>query len=144
MLRCDIDLSTFVAQDEYFCEKCSYSLSEEQCKVFDSVPQLEETLPHDVKSTLVYTVGYTTSKDESNANDTFNHVEQVGWFILGLDRGGLNIRGDSICEWACFCYITFYSVVKDACRNPVCDIFLEIAERFMFDVEKSMEASYQM
>ena len=73
MLRCDIDLSTFVAQDGHFREKCSYSLSEEQGKVFDSLPQLEETLLYDV-STLIYIVGYVTRKDESNANDTFNHV----------------------------------------------------------------------
>ena len=60
MLRCDIDLSTFDAQNGLFCEKCSYSLSEEQCKVSDSLPQLEQTLPHNMKSTLVYTVGYIT------------------------------------------------------------------------------------
>ena len=64
MLRCDIDLFTFVAQDGHFCEKCSYSLSEEQCKVFDSLPQLEETLPYDVKSTLVYIAGYITREDD--------------------------------------------------------------------------------
>ena len=69
MLRCDIDLSTFVAQDGHFCKKCSYSLSEEQCKVFDRLPQIKETLPSDVRSTLVYTAGYVTRKDESNAND---------------------------------------------------------------------------
>ena len=75
MLRCDIDLSTFVAQDRHFCEKCSYSFSEKQCKVFDSLPQLGETLPYDVKSTLIYIAGYVTRKDGSNANDTFNYVE---------------------------------------------------------------------
>ena len=58
----------FDAQDEHFCEKCYYSLSE----VFDSLPQLEETVPYDVKSTLVYIAGYVTRKDESNANDTFS------------------------------------------------------------------------
>ena len=136
MLRCDIDLFTFVAQDGHFCEKCSYSLSEEQCKVFDSLPQLEETLPYDVKSTLVYIAGYVTRKDESNANGTFNYVEQFGRSTVGLDRGGLNIPSDSICEWVCFCYIIIYWVVKDVCRNSLCDIFLDIAERFMFEVEK--------
>ena len=45
MLRCDIDLSTFVTQDEHFCEKCSYSLLEEHSKVFNSLPLLEEHFP---------------------------------------------------------------------------------------------------
>ena len=144
MLRCDIDLSIFDAQDGHFCEKCYYSLSEEQCKVFDSLPQLEETVPHDVKSTLVYIAGYVTRKDESNANDTFNYVEQFGRYTLGLNRGDLNILSDNICEWVCFCYIIFYSIVKDVCCNSLCGIFLDIAERFMLEVEKSIEASYQM
>ena len=124
MLRCDIDLFTFVAQDGHFCEKRSYSLSEEECKVFDSLPQLEETLPYDVKSTLVYIAGYVTRKDESNTNDTFNYAEQFGRFTFGLDRGGLNIPDDSICEWVGFCYIIFYSVVKDICRSSLSNIIL--------------------
>ena len=136
MLRCDTDLSTFVAQDRHFCEKCSYLLSEEQCKVFDSLLELEETLPYDVKSTLIYIVGYVTRKDKSNANYIFIYVEQFGRFTLGLDRGGLNIPGDSICEWVCFCYIIFYSVVKDVPCYLLCDILLDIAERFIFEVEK--------
>ena len=98
MLRCDNDLSIFIAQDGHFCEKCSYLLSKEQCKVFDGLPKLEKTLHYDVKSTLVYITGYVTRKDESNANDTFNYVEQLGRFSLGLDRSGLNIPSDSIYE----------------------------------------------
>ena len=74
--RCDIDLSIFVAQDGHFCENCSYLLSEKQCKLFDSLPRLQETLPYDLKSTLVYIAGYVTRKDESDANNTFNYVEQ--------------------------------------------------------------------
>ena len=134
MLRCDTDLSTFVAQ--YGHEKCSYSLSEEQHKVLDSLLQLEETLLYDMKSILVYTAGYVTRKDKPNANGTFNYVEQFRRSTLGLDIGGLNIHGDCINEWVCFCYIIFYSVVKDTCRNTFCDIFYNIAERFMFEVEK--------
>ena len=98
MLRCDIDLSIFIAQDGHFCEKCSYLLSKEQCKIFDRLPKLEKKLRYDVKSTLVYITGYVTRKDESNANDTFNYVEQSWRFTLGLDRSGLNIPSDGICE----------------------------------------------
>ena len=85
---------------------------------------------------MVYIAGYVTRKDESNANDTFNYVEQFGRSTLGLDRGGLNILSDRICEYVCFCYIIFYSVVKDVCRSSLCDIFLDIAERLMFEAEK--------
>ena len=107
MLKCDIDLPTFVANEIHFCEKCSYMLSEKQCKVFDSLPQLEETLPCAMKSTLIYFGNYVTRKNESNANDTFNYVEQFGRFICVLNREGLNIPSGSICEWVCFYYIIF-------------------------------------
>ena len=106
--------------------------------MFDSLLQLEETLPYEVKSTLLYVAGYVTRNDESNANDIFNYAEQFTRFTLDLDRGGLNIPSDGICEWVCFCYVISYSY------NSLCDIFLDNAERFMFEVEKSMEASYQI
>ena len=57
----------------------------------DSLPQLKETIPYDVKSTLVYISSYVTRKVEQNANYTFNYVEQFERFTLGLDKGGLNI-----------------------------------------------------
>ena len=56
----------------------------EQCKVFDSLPQLEETLPYDVKSTLVYIAGYVTREDDS---DVKTHL------IM------LNSFGDSLLVW---------------------------------------------
>ena len=49
-----------------------------------------------------------------------------------MDRGSLNVPGDSICEWLCFCCSIFYSVVKVVCCNSLCNIFLGIAERFIF------------
>ena len=76
-----------------------------------------------MKSTLVYIAGYIAKKEESNANDTFDYVKNFWRFTFGLDRGGLNAPGDSIREWLCFCYSIFYSVVKDVCRNSLCDIF---------------------
>ena len=39
-------------------------------------------------------------------------LNSLGDSLLVL-RGGLNIPGHNVCEWVCFCYIIFYSVVKD-------------------------------
>ena len=86
-----------------------------------------------MKLTLVYIAGYVTRKNASKANDTFNYVEQFGRFILSMDRSGLNVPGNNIREWVCFCCIIFYSVVKNVCGNSLCDSFLDIAERFMFE-----------
>ena len=89
----------FVAKDGHFCEKCSYSLSEEQCKVFDSLPQLEGTLPYDVKSTLVYTAGYVIKKKMNQ---------------MQMTRLCLNTFGDSLT--AVFA-ILFRTLQKDSCLS---------------------------
>ena len=49
-----------------------------------------------MKSILVYFGNYVNRKNESNANDTFNYVEQFGRFICVLNREGLNIPSGSI------------------------------------------------
>ena len=56
-------------------EKYSYSLFKEQWKILDSLSQLEDTLPYDVESTLVYIAGFVTREDESNANDELDYVK---------------------------------------------------------------------
>ena len=56
-------------------EKYSYSLSKEQWKILDSLSQLEDTLPYDVESTLVYIAGFVIREDESNANDALDYVK---------------------------------------------------------------------
>ena len=56
-------------------EKYSYSLSKEQWKILDSLSQLEDTLPYDVESTLVYIAGFVTREDESNANDELDYIK---------------------------------------------------------------------
>ena len=56
-------------------EKYSYSLSKEQWKILDSLSQLEDTLPYDVESTLVYIAGFVIREDELNANDALDYVK---------------------------------------------------------------------
>ena len=65
VLRNDINVSTFCTESgHHLCEKCFYELTEQQCEILNNLPQLEEALPHDVKSTLVYIAGYIIRKDQ--------------------------------------------------------------------------------
>ena len=43
--------------------------------MLDSLSQLEDTLPYDVESTLVYIAGFVIREDESNANDALDYVK---------------------------------------------------------------------
>ena len=40
-------------------------------------------------------------------SDTYYHYESYGHFTASIDRGGLNIPGDTVCEWCFMCYILF-------------------------------------
>ena len=135
LLKFDLDLSTLANQEKHLCDKCSYALSEEQCNILDNLPQLEDALTYEVKSSLVYISGYVTRNDIASVEDTFVYFERYGMFTAGLDRGGLHIPSDSICEWVCFCYIMFHSVVTNICRYSLSKIFMNIAERFNIAVE---------
>ena len=94
MLKCDIDSSTFVAHEIHFCEKCSYLLSEKQCKVFGSLPQLEETLFYAMKSTMVYFGNYVIEKMNqmqmtplimmNGLGDSFAFWTERVWIFLGV------------------------------------------------------------
>ena len=105
ILQRDVDISDFATYGGHSCDKCLYILTEEQWEVFNDLRKLEDTLSYEVKSTLVYIAGYVTRKDESNPCDTFSYFECYGTFTNSLDRGGLNIPGDSVCEWVFLSYI---------------------------------------
>jgi hypothetical protein len=51
-----------------------------------------------------------------------------------LDRGGLKIPGDTICEWVFFSYILFhYLDVGIICRFSLSSLLLDIARIYEFE-----------
>ena len=53
--------------------------------------------------------------------------EKYGDFNNDVNRGGLKIPGDSVCQWTIFSYI----VVNDCCR--ACNLLMMMAEFYSFD-----------
>lgn len=60
------------------CEKCTNTLSEEDCKIFNTLPELEDSLSYEVKSSSTYIVGYIIRKDKHEGG-TFSYYEKFGF-----------------------------------------------------------------
>ena len=99
------------------------------------MPELEDKLSTDVKSTLVYIAGYVARKDDSDFG-TYTYFEKYGLYTATLDRGGLSIPNDTICQWVYFSYILFSFVAQDVCRISLCDILMDISHAYNFGIEE--------
>ena len=135
LLNLDIDVDSFNVESGHSCDKCGYLLSEEACEVFDMLPELEKSLSQDVKSTLTYIAGYIVRKDE-NLDDTHFYFEKYGDFTDDLNRGGLTIPGDSVCQWVFFSYTLFFTVASCVCRTSLCNLLMVISEAHGFNMER--------
>ena len=80
------------------CSCCSYTMEEKASSVFDNLPQLEESIPDDAKSSLVYIAGKRQST-VTDLEDTSLYYQQYGAYTEALNRGGLTIPMDSVCQW---------------------------------------------
>ena len=126
LLQLDGDaVSPINLEPGYSCSKCGFLLCENMCDVFDKLPELENGLAMDTKMALFHIAGYIVRKDEVS-DDTFSYHEKYGNFTDDLNRGGLQIPGDSACQWIFYCYIMFHEVV-----NAVCAIYLCRYQIFM-------------
>ena len=123
---------------EHACSKCSFILSQELCNLFNKLPELEDSLANDVKESLLYVAGYVVRRDsDDHVEDTFSYYDKYGDFTKELNRGGLKIPSDSVCQWVFYSYIMFQQVVNDTCRTSLCKLLMMIAEFFDFDLKRN-------
>ena len=69
---------------------------------------LKKQLPSDVKMVLVYISGYAV-RHEGDDDDTGGIYLQHGSYLNSLNRGGLKIPGDCVCQWVLFA--TLFSTI---------------------------------
>ena len=100
------------------CSKCNYTPSPEICELIEDLTslELEEILPVDTIMGLVYIAGYVIRKDERDEDSTVLS-EKYGDFVRSLNRGGLSLPGDSVCQWVIFCFMVFHKVASESCRR---------------------------
>lgn len=133
LLRLDNSFALEATNSSHSCDKCAYNLDEQFCEIFDNLPSLENSVNVDVKMALVYVSGYVV-KNKKATDDTFFYYEKYGDFLKDLNRGGLTIPSDCICQWVEYSYILFHYIASFTCRKSLCSILLNISEFYNFNV----------
>ena len=111
------------------CEKCKVLINNEPS--FDNLPKLEKSLPWEVKMTLVYIAGYVVRKSPVN-DDTNRYLEEFGGYLKQLNRGGLTLPGDTICQWVVYSYILYHQINSHVCRTSLCNALMMIVDFYRF------------
>ena len=86
---------------------------------------------------LVYIAGYTVKKDENgdDADDSHFYYNKCGSFTDNLNRGGLHLLGDSVCQWVVYSHIMFNEVVNHCCRKSSCRILHNISDLYNLQIK---------
>ena len=103
-LKLNLQLLNDVAQtlpSGHSCAKCSFLLPDNLCDLVTNLPALENSLCEETKMVLVYVAGYVVRHHDVGDN-THLIFAQFGSYLRDLNRGELQIPGDSTCQWAFF------------------------------------------
>ena len=117
------------------CERCSFYLNEEKCLIFDNLPELENILSIYVKMSLIYIAGYVARNDE-DSDDSYFYYEKFRYFTDEINRGGLNVPGDFVCQWVIYCYIMFCEVADNTCISSLCNLMMLISESYQLNMNR--------
>ena len=71
--------------------------------IVDNLPKFEDRMSEDTKMALIYIAGYIVRN--YYIEDMFKYHKKYGVFVNDLNRGGLTIPGDSVCQWSFYCYV---------------------------------------
>lgn len=136
LLQLNVDINSFNVESGHSCARCHYMLSEGNCEIFDKLPNLEQSINDDVKNALIYIAGYVIRKDVNIVEDSTNYFDKYGKLTAELNRGGLCVPGDAVCQWVIFCYIMFNNVSSNVCRLSLCNLMMLISETYGFNMER--------
>ena len=79
---------------------------------------------------LVYIAGY-ICRNDNESDDTKWYFEKFDSFTESINRGGLPIPNDNVCQFCIFSYIIFHEVVNKVCRNSLCNILMLVSDIFI-------------
>ena len=92
----------------------------------------------DVKQSLVYIARYVVQGNKPDAavgaNDATQYSEEYDSYTDALNREGLSIPLDSVCQWVILCFIVFEVVKQVVCRSSLRKLFMEVSEFYAFYV----------
>ena len=134
-LKLNVDMSVLRAEHGHCCEKCSFTL--DGVSLLNQLEEEEKLIPEETKMSLVYVAGYVSRKDEQSEQELFDatmfYAQKYGKYLHELDRGGLKIPTDTLCQWAMFSYVMFNHIRHLVCRTSLSDVLMSIAHTYGLD-----------
>ena len=118
------------------CNNCFRRLNEQECEVFDNLPELEDKVQAESLLSIVYIAGYVQRKNGYDYTDTKFYYIKCGAYIDDLNRGGLVIPFDNIVQWCIFCFILFEQLSEEFCQSFLMKQFLSVSEKFQFGIDE--------
>ena len=119
------------------CNRCKIDFDEKTLDVIASVQEIEHKIENETKQSLVYIAGYLARNSELNEDELFESTtfyhQTYGSYLDELDRGGLQIPTDTVCQWTIFCYCMFEVVKDHVCRNSLADLFMTVSNMHSLD-----------
>ncbi|XP_065660880.1 uncharacterized protein LOC136084588 [Hydra vulgaris] len=128
----DLDFTT----SGHSCERCGFYLNEEKCLIFDNLPELENILSINVKITLIYIAGFVVRNDK-DSDDSYFYYEKFRDLTEEINRGGLTIPGDLVCQWVIYCYIMFREVADNTCISSLCNLMMLVSESYQLKMNRN-------
>ena len=83
----------------------------------------------------VYIAGY-ICRNDNESDDTKLYFKKFGSFTESINRGGLHIPNDNVCQFCIFSDIIFHEVVNKVCRNSLCNILMLVSDIYSLNMEK--------
>ena len=124
------------------CDKCGYLMEEETVNIVDNLTDLEKNVPEDVLISLVYAAGYVVKNDKA-IDDSFFYVSQFFRNLQEINRGGLKIPGELICQWVIYCYVTFLQSASITCCSSFSNLAMIICDMYNFNVGRYLRELLQ-
>ena len=141
LLKLNVNVSNLDVDPGHICDHCEYRMDENAMRTFDSMPELEDKICRETKMSLVHMAGYVSRKDKELSEDemldvTTFYFQKYGEYTKKLDRGGLNIPSDKICQWTFFSYILFNAVKDHVCRKSLSNLFMLISTTYELGMDR--------
>ena len=121
------------------CEKCCFVLNEKMCDIMDCLPDMQASISKDSMMGLVYIAEYATAKDKSDCDteDSHFYYDKYGSFTEYLNRGGLHVPGDSVCQWVIYSYVMLHEVANHCCRKSLCKVLQTTSDLYELNIKNT-------
>ena len=117
----NFDIDTLPSPSGHQCERCTFEFDEEALDTIASLEKIESKIEKETKMSILYISGYLVRSDDISENklleSTSFYHESHGDHPNDIDRGGLQVPTDNVCQWVTFCYSLFGVVKNRVCRT---------------------------